>query len=219
MVAADIFDWLVGWYNLPFLVTVGIALGMVLIEMLTGGLSELLPSLDMDFDTDTEFDVDLDADMGTGAAPAWAVGLGWMGFGKAPITVLIEVLFASFGMVGLLVTALAHDIYPGLAHLAPLVAVPVAAVVAVMATKGVGALIYKYIPPSASSVKNIDGYVGEAAVAVVRLTPTAGEVKVEGVHQPVFLNARADTILPPGSEVVLVSFDKKGQTYKATLVS
>jgi membrane protein implicated in regulation of membrane protease activity len=210
-----IIEWVFGWYNLPFLVTLGIALGFVLIETVTGGLSDMFPSFDLDLDVDTDFDVDLDMDVGVSNAPAWAVGLGWMGFGKAPFTVLIEVMLASFGCTGLFVTAVAHDIYPGLDRLSLFVAIPLAAVVAVFVTKTVGALIYKYLPPSASTAKTPGSYVGESATAVVRLTPDAGEVKVDGEHQPVFLKARTNETVPQGSEVVLVGFDTATHVYRA----
>ena len=39
-----VLEWLFGWYNLPFLVSLGISMGFILIEAVTGGLSDMLPS-------------------------------------------------------------------------------------------------------------------------------------------------------------------------------
>lgn len=215
----QLFDWLFGWYNLPFVIPMGIAMGFVLIEVITGGLTDLFPSVHLDLDVDVDFDADLDMDMGNLDAPAWAVGLGWMGFGKAPFTILIEVMFATFGGVGLFINAVAADLYPSLPNLSIAIAIPVASVAAVLTTKAVGTLIYKYIPPSASTAKTPGFYVGHPAKALVRLTPKAGEVKVDGEHHPVFLPARSNTTLPKGSDVVLVSYDAPTNVYQAETAS
>lgn len=205
----EVLHWMFGAYNLPFLIPLGIALALVCLEVVTGGLSELV-SIDLDGDGEIDVDVDGDGEFG------FLSGLGWLGFGKAPISVLIEVMCASFGLTGLLVTAIGNDLVGTAGSWVLLViALPLAFVVSIITTRVVGLTIHKYIPNSSTTVKLPGAYVGQTGRTMGLVNEKAGQVQVKNEGDaPVLLNAYAITLLPPGMEVVLDSYDPDKKRYE-----
>ncbi|MEL6349101.1 MAG: hypothetical protein AAFV53_38710 [Myxococcota bacterium] len=202
----ELLAWLLGTYNLPFLIPLGLALALSLMEVVTGGLSDLL-SVDLDVDVDKDIDVDFG-------------GLGWLGFGKAPISILIEVMLASFGLTGLLVTAIGNDLLGWFgAWMMTAVALPVAFVVSLLVTRMVGMTIHRLMPKASTTVQAAGAYVGSHAKTLGIVTTKVGQVQVENPGDaPVLLNVYADEQLPRGTEVVLVSYDAERRRYRISRI-
>ncbi|KQX20238.1 MULTISPECIES: YqiJ family protein [unclassified Sphingomonas] len=101
-------------------------------------------------------DLDLDAD------GEW---LGWLGFGRLPLLMLLVVFLACFGVIGLVGQQLA------LSHLGTLlpgwVAIPAAGVAALPATGGMARLVGRIMPQDETTAIGIDQLVGLHAEILV----------------------------------------------------
>lgn len=88
-------EWLQGWYNWPFLLSLFIGLGL-------GALSLFGLSKDADGGIDLNGDgvPDIGDPSGRTHEPGHLSmeGFGWLGLGKAPLSVLLQTLTLSFGI-------------------------------------------------------------------------------------------------------------------------
>jgi len=125
------FDFFLNPANLPFTVSLGIMLGIGLLEIVTTlagfGASDILDSVMPDIDTDLDADINVDADIdadGTdfgeiSSASALSRLWGWVNVGGVPLLILIIIFLFGFGMIGLLIQSAAQKIMgtllPGLA--------------------------------------------------------------------------------------------------------
>ena len=212
-----IVDWLLSWWNVPFLLPLGLSGGLMGLELVTGGLSELASlDFDVDVDVDADVDVDVDADVDVAADFGLLAGLGWLGLGKAPLSVLVEVLLCSFGTSGLLVAGLLYDLVPGLGPWSLLLSVPVASVAAVLVTRSVGLVIARLMPARPDGP--VAGcYVGELGRSTMIIDARSGEVEVHGKHGVAFVQARAMDEIPRGVPVLLQAFDREETVYTAVV--
>ncbi len=128
-------DFFLNPANLPFTVSLGIMLGIGLLEIVTtlagfgasNMLDSVLPDIDADVDLDADISVDVDADIdadGTNPGEISSVGAisrlwGWINVGGVPLLILIIIFLFGFGMIGLLIQSAAQKILgtllPGLA--------------------------------------------------------------------------------------------------------
>lgn len=226
-------DWLAGWYNWPFLFPMAVAVIFILFDLLLGGLSDLI-GVSADFDADVDADLDVDADV-DGDAPeigahgghgsgAFLSGLMWLGLGKVPISIVLEVLFISFGGTGLLVNALWSEVSPeSVVWLSLPVALIAAATSSLFITKWTAVHIAKLVPSDGTISRGAGGFLGEAAVVVVTVTATSGQVRVEGRGQTpdTVLSVKLDSTvaeakLARGSQVVLMDYIEEKNAYTVT---
>lgn len=200
-------DWLAHWNNWPFLLSLMIGVGLVLLTLL--GFSK-----EADHGVDADHDFDHDA--------GHASYLGFIGVGKVPLSILIEVLFVSFGLTGLLVNAVARDLLGGAGVLVFPVSFFAALVGAVFATKGVAAVITRYAPADGPTSRRAGEFVGSTATAASLITRAIGQVRVErtGATDPAaLLNAQLDPEwdqleIQRGTEVLLVGYDRERRLYR-----
>ena len=99
-----------------------------------------------------DFDVDMHAD---------ADLLGWLGFGRLPLLMLLAIFLALFGMIGLIGQHLALDLTDAL--IPPFIAVPAAALASLPATSLAARLLAPLLPRDQSSAVAIDALVGSFA--------------------------------------------------------
>ena len=99
--------------NAPFVIALGVMLGLAVMEMLVlflggslfGFVDDLLPdSLDGDVDVDVEAGAESD-----GAAGALGQILGWFAVGRVPFLIVVVALLTSFGLFGLTLQTLARQ--------------------------------------------------------------------------------------------------------------
>ena len=107
--------------NLPFVIALGLVValaGLQIVALLLGGTLEhgdfdlhphidldIHPDLDLDMDADLDGDLDLDGD-GMGG---WTAALDWLGVGKLPLSILLTLWAASFGLAGLTIQEIAKS--------------------------------------------------------------------------------------------------------------
>lgn len=103
---------------------------------------------------DFDLEIDTDADL-----------LGWLGFGRLPLLMLLAIFLALFGMMGLIVQHLALDLSGAL--MTPLIAVPIAALASIPATGLAARLLEPLLPRDQSDAISLDALVGSFARIVI----------------------------------------------------
>src|SRR6185295_9186197 len=113
-------QWLVNWWNLIFLLPLGLALlylGLYMVSGLTFGDAEVDHDFDADHDVDADTDAnihehsvesdsdgDSDADQDS-ESPMHAAILSWIGVGRVPASLVLMILMISWGVTGLFTNA------------------------------------------------------------------------------------------------------------------
>lgn len=198
--------------NAPFLLALVIAflfVGMTLLGLLhdvDGGI---------DLDGDGVADIHLD-----GADSSW---VGWIGIGRVPLTVVLITFLFAFGLGGLGVNALAHDLLSDTwkAPLFPF-ALLVGAVSGVLSARAVATTIVRILPAGDSEALRPGMHVGRVGTTLCDVT-NIGQVRVEeDARGPVaYLNVRPEKPLPIAKdvEVLVTRFDLASQLYLVTPTS
>jgi hypothetical protein len=200
--------------NWPFIVALGVMLGLALLEtliLLLGGslfgfVDDLVPD-SLDGDVDVAAEVDL-------SAPSASSGmleqvLGWFAVGRVPFLVIIIMLLTSFGLIGLTLQAVLRQMtgYPLPASLA---AIP-ALVAASFTTRWLALRIARIIPKEETSAVSRDSFIGRVATVTLgsarsseptqaRLTDSHGQT-----HYVMVEPDRPSDVLVEGERVLLVS--------------
>jgi hypothetical protein len=197
--------WMSSWYNLPFLIPMVIGLAFIGVEIISGGLGDLLS---LDFDAD----VDVDADV----SPMWG-GLNWIGLGVVPFTMLVEIMCVVFGGTGFMVNAIAHDMGPWVQSVSLLFALPAAFAVTPVVTKYTARAISAYIPQDESTLALPGAHLGEEGVVTTTVNDRIGEVRIQPYGgEPLFIRARSvGGSLHKDSAVLLVKYDDERKLYLA----
>lgn len=100
--------------NLPFVIALGLVAALAMLQvvaLLLGGpigIGEADVDADIDLDLDLDADSDLDLD-GDGIGPL-AGALDWLGVGKLPLSILLTLWAASFGLAGLTIQEIAKSL-------------------------------------------------------------------------------------------------------------
>ena len=208
-------EWLSAWYNWPFIFTFLIGILFVGITLLgvdhdtSGGI---------DLNGDGAPDIQIGKDFGKGGFHwGW---LAWLGVGKAPVTVLLEVMLITFGMSGLLVNAIAMDMVGDLSGIAFPISLIIATISAVKATKGTASLFGRYAPPDAPTSRKSGDFLGCVGVTATSVTRNIGQVRVKLTsNEPeAILNACIDpkstnTDIQRGINVLIVGYDSNRRVY------
>jgi len=239
---SDAIAWLAGCYNWPFLLTLGIGVLFILADVFLGGVSDLIgldADADVDVDMDVDVDIDLDVDVATtlgfdagsgfhgpdpdvGAHHAGGLlmnGLAWIGLGKVPISVLLEVMLLTFGSTGLIVNAIAGDLLPAWgSYFSFPIALVCAIFVAPVVTKMVGSTIARVVPADATTSRKATEFLNETGVTASTVTTLAGQVKLSATdkHPPTIINVRlkdGGEPLARDVEVLLIEYDAEKNTY------
>jgi YqiJ-like protein len=200
--------------NWPFIVALGVMLGLALLEMailllggsLFGFVDDLLPD-SLDGDADIAVGVELHAP-GASSSLLEQV-LGWFAIGRVPFLVVVTALLTSFGLIGLMMqTLLQHAI--GTALPASLAAIP-ALVGASFTTRWLALRIARIIPREETSAVSRDSFIGRIATITLgsarrgeptqaRLTDSHGQT-----HYIMVEPDRATDVLGEGERILLVA--------------
>lgn len=208
--------WLIGWWNWPFIVSFLVGMGLVGATVFGGGHG--------DHDGAIDGGHDVGGDLTHGDLPHGDSGhttlsvLAVFGVGKAPSSVLLEVLLVSFGIIGLLINAVGRDLFATWGQLLFPVALVLATVGSLAATRAVADLIGKVVPADAVARKSGE-FTGSTGVAATSITHAIGQVKVSprAKSPDALLNVCADPTWPTeierGTEVHLVAYDAGKNLY------
>jgi hypothetical protein len=208
--------------NWPFVVALGVMLGLAGLEMLVlllggslfGFVDDLLPdSLDGDVDVGAE------ADLAGPDASSGALGqiLGWFAIGQVPFLVVVIALLTSFGLLGLMLQAVLVKM-TGYGLPASLAAIP-ALLGASFTTRWLALRIARIIPNAETSAVSRDTFIGRVATITLgsarsgeptqaRLSDTHGQA-----HYVMVEPDRASDVLEEGERVLLVS--RSNTTFRA----
>lgn len=237
----NVFGFLIAWYNLPY--TVFMAFGLLIAVMQLFGLSHDGGDADMDADADVDLDADVDADidadvdadvdgdldhdldhdMDHDAAPGSASSLSWLafiGFGKAPVMVVLLILFFSVGLLGWFLNGVTLGIlgvFPGLLILVNgLVSLAVAGFVTSRATRFIG----RALPPISTTATKAQAMVGmNGTVTSPFVDAKYGMIHLRdpgGTLVSLFATTEDEKPIPRGQEVILLSYDTAQKRYIVT---
>ncbi|MDR2881773.1 MAG: YqiJ family protein [Azoarcus sp.] len=203
-------DWFASDATWVFSLAILIMLGLGLIELI-GLMMGASPSGWVD----DFFDVDVGVHAGGGIDNTL---LGWLHLGRVPFLVLLVIFLSAFGVSGFALQWALRDLFG--ASLPILIAVLPALVVAVSATRVVGALFARIVPKEESSAVSRDSLVGRVAVITGTSSAKVGlasEARVKDVHERThYVMVEPEepfNHLNGGSEVLLVR--RKGARFMA----
>lgn len=203
--------WLVGWWNWPFIVSFLVGMGLVVATIFGGGHSDHDSGLEA-HGAHLSHEHDVDGHYGLRF-------LALFGVGKAPSSVLLEVLLVSFGVIGLLVNAVTRDLFAAWGQLAFPLALVLAIAGSLAATRAVANVIGKVLPADAVARKSGE-FTGATGIAATSISHAIGQVKVSPNGKPspdALLNVCADPTWPTeiarGTEVHLVAYDAGKNLY------
>ena len=179
---------------------------------------------DADADADTDLDSDTDADHDTdlddhGGLSALGI-LAFLGVGKAPLFVVLIILFGTMGVVGWLLNSLIQGAfvpYPSLAFIPVLLT---AFFGGSLISSRLARLIGRALPPVVTTATSMKDLVGRPGVVLSRqLDSKYGMVQVKdraGLSLNVFAIVQDEDPIPQDSPIVLVAYDEQEKRYTAT---
>lgn len=150
-------------------------------------------------------------------APDW---LDWLGFGRVPLLVVIVLLLASFGLIGLIGQQLARDLFGAL--LPAWIAVPSAVALALPATGLSARLLAPILPQDHTTAIDVEDLVGSGATILTgrATTGSPARARVEDWHgQAHYLMVEPDNagqVFEEGERVLLVR--REGNVFRAIAV-
>lgn len=217
----EMLAWLGAWYNLAPLLLLLIGCGLVLVELVTGGLGDVAGGdvdLDVDIAVDLDVDIDLDLDVEVPEIGLFGYWLSWLGLGVVPISILIEISTITFGGTVLLVNAIARDFLPWTGGACLLVSLPAGFAVMVVVTHYMGRGLARLLGLDGEAAPDAGSYIGKVGTVLTTLTDKIGEVEVRPPEaSPVIVNTRrgGSQNIKRGSTVCLVTYDREARVYRA----
>ena len=235
------------WYNLPFTILLGLCLllaGAQLTGFSGEPDQDVDADADGDFDpdvagdagTDLEHDIDGDADANSdadaetdtdsdaavdGAATSSFVTplafLTQIGVGRAPLVIVLLILFGAAGICGWLLNSLVENVfgvYPAIALAAVL---PAAFVAGGIASRRIASFIGGALPPVSTTATRSQSLVGRSGVVISPFVDERyGQVHLRdagGTLISVFVITHAQPPIRRGDEVLLLTYDAAQRRY------
>lgn len=225
----EFFSELLAWYNVLFSAPLVFVFIFAILQLIGVGLEfgssepevevdvDVEPDVDLDVDVDAEPDIDLDADteVDVGETGLITSTLGFMNVGKVPCMVILMILFASWGIVGLI----CNNVFP-VKEFPPFIGISLVAafILSILNTKYIAAGIAKLLPESspAKTYRSLCGHT--ARVTSGRVTSTFGRAIVrttDGSRLNISCKIREGDEEPVhGDRVLLVDYDQDTRTFE-----
>jgi membrane protein implicated in regulation of membrane protease activity len=177
---------------------------------------------DIDHDVDHDVDHDLSHDAGAdGGASALNV-LAFIGLGKAPLLVVLLILFGSIGLLGWTLNSLltrTFGAYPSMAFVAVL---PITIVVGTLISSRSARFIGRALPPISTTATRAQALVGRRGTVISPFVDAKyGMVHLRddgGTLLNVFAVIQDGEPIRRGSEITLVAYDPLKKVYTITSV-
>jgi membrane protein implicated in regulation of membrane protease activity len=236
----NVFGFLIAWYNLPYTVLMG--LGLIIAALQLFGLShdgdadvdadadlDVDADVDADMDADLEHDLDLDHDAeleavtGHDASGGSASGLSWLafiGFGKAPLMVVLLILFFSIGLLGWFANGVILGIFGIFPSLLILVSGLLSMAIGIFITSRLTLLIGRALPPISSTATKAQAMVGMNGIVTSPFVDEKyGMVRLRdqgGTQISLFAITEDEEPIPRGETVILVAYDTSQKRFIVT---
>jgi hypothetical protein len=213
------------WYNVPFTFLLGLCLLVASFQLIGLGVDH-----DHDFDADAEADLEADADTDAdggadsdaehdlaheteaGGVSPLAV-LAYVGFGKAPLLVVLLLLCSTIGLAGWGLNGLVH----GLGVWANLLVMPVAVVAGAVSSARLARWLGRALPSVTSTATRAAELVGvPGRVTSPQVNQQFGQVHVraaDGTLLNIFAITDSPVPIQRGERVVLVAYDRPSRRY------
>ncbi len=242
-----VWDFIFAWYNLPFTFLLGLCVLLAGLQLAgLGGDHDGDTDLDAEADADIDTDVDMDADADldgdadfdhdldhdldhdadhhvdhdahSGAGDGWSV-LAFIGLGKAPLMVVLLILFGAIGILGWAANSVVRSVfgaYPGIAFAAVL---PLSLIGGGLVSSRTARFIGRALPPISTTATRAQALVGKRGTVISAcIDGRFGQVHVRdaaGTLISVFAVTDADEPIPRGNQVVLIDYDVVKKQYLA----
>jgi len=206
----NIFAFLLAGHNIPFLVSLGCAVALAVLQIASGfGDHDADADIDADADADVDADTDADADA-EGHSGLTEGALALLGVGRLPLMLVLMAFLLSFGALGLLLNALIDSLGWNAGSLL-LVVLALSAVAAVPLTGRISRVLARVASRSTTAIshRQLVGRVG--TVVSHSVSETYGRVAVRDAHgtvHTVFAVIQAGEPLPERTEVALLDYDE-----------
>jgi membrane protein implicated in regulation of membrane protease activity len=237
----DAWSFVFAWYNLPFTFLLATCLLLATLQFLGLG-GEHDGDVDADIDVDVEVDVDVDADLDLDAEADLDVDgdsgidhsagvdggsgalslhfLAYLGFGKAPLLVVLLILFGSVGVLGWLFNSLAEGYFTSYPSIVFAAVLPLSLMIGTFFTSRTARFIGRALPPVSTTATRAQALVGRRGIVTSPYVDGKyGLVRLRdagGTSISVFAVIDGEEPIERQSEVVLVTYDTAGKRYTVT---
>lgn len=220
------------WYNLPFTILLGLCAVLAGLQLLgLGGDDETDPDLeaetdlDPDLETDTDLESDAEADTeaeadtdGQADTPAPTLSLlAFLGLGKAPLMVVLLILFGTLGLLGWSANALVEASLGSFPAWMLAATGPAALGVAMLVTSRLARWLGKTLPPFSTTASLAESLVGRiGTVTSPFVDEKYGLIHLRdsgGTLMSVFAISASGETLKRGERIVLASYDAERKCY------
>jgi hypothetical protein len=183
--------------------------------------ADLDADADADFDHDLDHDLDHDADHDLDHDASGSLSalnfLAYLGMGKAPLMVILVILFGTVGVLGWLLNSVIEEAlgtYPGIAFAAVL---PLALIGGSFISSRTARFIGRALPPVSTTATQAKALVGRAGVVISpSVNAKYGMVRLRdsgGTMINVFAITDGEEPINRSSEVVVVDYDPQQKRY------
>jgi membrane protein implicated in regulation of membrane protease activity len=241
----DLTSFLFAWYNLPFTILLIACIVLAVFQLMglggdhdSEGEAGVDHDADFDHDADLDHDADVDHDIdhdvdhdmdhdvshdtGSDAGSSALNILAFIGLGKAPLLVVLLILFGSIGLLGWTLNSFltrTFGAYPSMAFVAVL---PITIVVGTLISSRSARCIGRALPPISTTATRAQALVGRRGTVISPFVDTKyGMVHLRddgGTLLNVFAVIQDGEPIRRGSEITLVAYDPLKRVYTITSV-
>ena len=149
-------------------------------------------------------------------APFYIQALSWLGLGRVPLSILLMVLFISWGAIGFCVNFMVAPLLPD-AWMSLLISLPIAAVGSTNLTRGVMLVMSRWMPTTETYSHRRAELVGTTGEALFAIDRKFGLVTVRDRHGDLFqvgCRVYGDSApIEKGTKVLLVDYDPEKELF------
>jgi len=183
----------------------------------------------VDVDADVSADVDADADADTEQDVSSSLNrasfllhtLSFVGVGKVPLSVLLEILLLTWGFFGWMTNSVLANYIPPFTYVPLLhfpVALGVATILSLLVTKTIAGTVAKLLPSTVTQISKKQDFVGATATVISgEVTEKFGIAHLRDKHgdlHKLYCRLRpGKEIIKKGEPVMLIAYDKKKKEY------
>lgn len=211
----EIIGWLTAWYNLIYLFAIAVAVVFSSLQVILGMIPD---AIDVDLDGDGDIDVHVDGDGDIGEHATFiGNAMAFLGFGKAPLTILILTFLMLFGIVGLISSAIVKMvvIVPVMPHLVNFFLVFGNFILAAIFTGRLAKFLNALLPGHSTTTQKGAKEVGSEGEAASTITEKGGQVLIGPSRWVDAVTGPGRPEIPKGTPVMLVDYDKENLRYTA----